>query len=267
MSVQLEALADEVFGAAAAQGRAGARSMRKPFGEIVWNPTYPDLFFLHGIFDLVAPTWRADDVERALRETLPDFRIFRLHVRDPKTIATLGGSLAAAGYQRDIRIAMVQVMSAPSPSPGSGEAGGGGLNIIRVVGAVDWAAFEELIHLDTTEHEWTASMRDQLIALYRWRAENTPTSFYVACDGERPVGHVALYQHGPTAYLHGLFTDPGQRRRGVGSSLTRAMHDEMRAMGAERLTLQCSDDGYLPAYYHRLGFRRVGEQHIWSKPR
>ena len=41
MSIQLEALADEVFGAAAAQGRAGGVHLRRPFGEIVWNTTYP----------------------------------------------------------------------------------------------------------------------------------------------------------------------------------------------------------------------------------
>jgi ribosomal protein S18 acetylase RimI-like enzyme len=268
VSVQLEALADEVFGAAAAQGRAGARVVRRPFGEVVWNPTYPDLFFLDGIVDLVAPHWRVADLERAIHEAAPEIRSFRAHVRDPKTVARLGASLTQAGYHHEIRVAMVHVMSPPSPSPSLlGEGRGGGLIVVRVIGPADWAAFEELIRADTTEHGWTQPMRDQLIALYRWRAENTPTTFHVAFDGERPVGHVALFQHGPTAYLHGLFTHPAARRRGVGSALTQAMYREMQAIGCDRLTLQCTDDGYLPAFYHRLGFRRVGEQHIWSKPR
>jgi ribosomal protein S18 acetylase RimI-like enzyme len=267
VSVQLEALADGVFGAAAAQGRAGARVVRRTFGEVVWNPIYPDLFFLDGIIDLVAPDWRVADLERVIHETAPELRRYRAHVRDPKTIARLGASLTQSGYHHEIRVAMVQVMSPRAASPGSGEGRGGGLTIVRVVNAAAWAAFEELILADTSEHGWTPPMRDQLIALYRWRAENTPTTFYVAFDGERPVGHVALFQHGPTAYLHGLFTHPAARRRGVGSALTQAMHRETQAIGCDRLTLQCTDDGYLPAYYHRLGFRRVGEQHIWSKPR
>jgi hypothetical protein len=43
------------------------------------------------------------------------------------------------------------------------------------------------------------------------------------------------------------------------------MTAEMRAMGADRLTLECSDDGYLPGYYTRLGFRPVGQQHVWTR--
>ncbi|TMC48130.1 MAG: hypothetical protein E6J20_19005, partial [Chloroflexi bacterium] len=76
MSVQLEALADEVFGAAGAQGRAGGESVRKSFGDIVWNPTYPDLFFLNGIENLVAPGWDVADLEQAAREAIPQATTF-----------------------------------------------------------------------------------------------------------------------------------------------------------------------------------------------
>lgn len=259
MSVQLEALADEVFGAAAAQGRAGAQSRREPFGEVVWNTSYPDLFFLNGIIDVVAPTWRASDVERVLREAMPEIRSFRAYIRDPKTIATLGASLTASGYHHEIRVAMMQSFTPVGAREGPPHW------ILPVDSDERWAAFEESVRTDTTEHEWLPAMTEQLVALYRWRAANTPTKFFVAMEGELPAGHVALFQHGATAYLHALFTRSGQRRHGVGSALTLAMHDEMRAMGAERLTLQCTDDGYLPNFYHRLGFRRVGEQQIWSK--
>ena len=90
MSVQLEALADEVFGAAAAQTCAGAQTRRLPFGEAIWNPTYPHLFFLNGIVDLVAPTWRVDDFENAVREAMSGIQAFRACSRDPHTIAMLG---------------------------------------------------------------------------------------------------------------------------------------------------------------------------------
>lgn len=260
MSVQLEALADEVFGAAAAQNRAGAQTVRRPFGDVVSNPSFPDLFFLHGVVDLVAPEWRVDALERALQEAMPDVGSVRAHIRDKRTIATLGASLTAAGYHHEIRVAMVQVFT-PHPDPPPQ----GGREIGRVDAPDRWVAFEELIKVDTAEHEWTPSMREQLIALYRWRADHTPTTYYVAMDGGRPTANVALFQHRSTAYLHGLFTRPDARRRGLGSALTRAMHGQMQALGCERLTLQCTDDGHLPAYYHRLGFRRVGEEHIWSK--
>ncbi|HVH65473.1 MAG TPA: GNAT family N-acetyltransferase [Candidatus Acidoferrum sp.] len=264
MSVQLEALADEVFGAAAAQARLGSQSVRRSFGEAIWNPTYPDLFFLNGIGDLVAPGWTVDDFEAAVRETIPGVRAFRAYSRDPETIASLGPALVAAGYAHDRRIAMVQVQpDHDSPSPGSGR----GFVIHPVDTSARWADYERLIHADTTEHGWTPAMREQLIKLYRWRVDQTPTRFFLAYVADQAVGHVGLFQHGTSAYLHALFTDPARRRRGAGSILTLSMQGEATAMGCERLTLQCSDDGYLPGYYRRLGFRAVGEQHHWTKPR
>jgi len=251
-------LADEVFGAAAAQGRAGGEGVRESFGEIVWNRTYPDLFFLNGVEDLVAPDWEAADLERVVRETIPQATIFRASSRDPATISALTPRLVAAGYRSETRVAMVQV-SIP-------EAQRSAFSIVRVDSPQTWHGFEALIHADTREHSWTEPMRAQLIALYHWRAANTPHHFYLAGDGERTVAHVGLFQHGTTAYLHGLYTHPAARRRGAGAALTLAMSAQARAFGCERLTLQCTRDSFLPAYYHQLGFRTVGERQIWTRP-
>ena len=258
MSVQLEALADEVFGAAAAQGRAGGESLRRPFGELVWNATYPDLFFLNGIEDLVAPSWDAADLEKVVRESIPRATTYSASSRDPATIAALNPRLIAAGYSSETRVAMVQV------SEGEGQRGGYTTRSVRTEKA--WGAFEALIRADTHEHGWTDPMREQLIALYRWRAANTPHHFYLAENGAETVGHVGLFQHGASAYLHGLYTHPSARRQGAGAALTLAMSSEARALGCDRLTLQCTRDSSLPAYYQRLGFRVVGEKQIWTRP-
>ena len=264
--MQLEALADEVFEAAGAQARAGARSVRLPFGEAIWSPAYPDLFFLNGIGDLIAPDWRVRDFEAAVRETMPGVDAFRAYSRDPRTIATLGQSLVAAGYRHDVRVGMIQAFPPDQISPSPHRGGPGREFTIHPVDSVErWTDLERLIAIDTQEHGWTRSMLDQLIALYRWRVEQTPTRFFLAYESDRAVAHVGLFQHGTTAYLHALFADPAARRRGAGSILTLAMHDEATAIGSDRLVLQCSDDGYLPGYYARLGFRAVGEQHIWTK--
>jgi GNAT superfamily N-acetyltransferase len=265
VSVQLDALADEVFGAAAVQGRAGGESVRKSFGDIVWNPTYPDLFFLNGIENLVAPGWDVADLEQAAREAIPQATTFRASSRDPATIAALNPRLIAAGYRSETRVAMVQVSTPSIPSP-YGRGQGGDFRIFPVGSKESWAAFEALIHADTEEHSWSEPMRAQLIALYRWRAANTPHHSYLADDGTRTVGHVGLFQHGATAYLHGLYTHPSARRRGAGAALTLAMSAEARALGCDRLTLQCTRDSFLPAYYQHLGFRTVGEKQIWTRP-
>lgn len=204
MSVQLQALADEVFEAAAA-------------------------------LDLVVPS--------GMRKV---------------------AALAATGSRSETRLAMVQVFTQNPFASGGGQ--GGGLTILGVQGEEGWVAFEGLIRADTAAEGRTDAMTAQLISLYRWRAANTPHRLYLAHDGDRAVAHVGLFQHRSTAYLHALFSHPGFRRRGAGSFLTLAMDSEARAMGCERVVLQCTRDSRLPAYFERLGFRVVGEQQVWTKP-
>jgi GNAT superfamily N-acetyltransferase len=216
---------------------------------------------LNGIEDLVAPNWDAADLERVVREAIPQAATYRASSRDPATIVALNPRLIVAGYTSETRVAMIQVSVPSTPSP----SGGGRFKILPVASENAWAAFEGLIHDDTQEHGWTAPMRAQLIALYRWRAANTPHHFYLADDGTQTVGHVGLFQHGTSAYLHGLYTHPSARRRGVGAALTLAMSAQAGTLGCARLTLQCTRTSSLPAYYQRLGFRAVGEKQIWTR--
>jgi N-acetylglutamate synthase-like GNAT family acetyltransferase len=213
----------------------------------------------------VAPNWEAADLERVVREAIPQATTFRASSRDPETIAALNRRLITAGYSSETRVAMVQVSTPSIPSP-SGGGQGGGFKISPVGSEEAWAAFEGLINADTQEHGWTGPMRAQLVALYRWRVANTPHYFYLADDGARAVGHVGLFQQRSSAYLHGLYTHPSERRRGAGAALTLAMSAEARALGCERVTLQCTSDSSLPAYYERFGFRAVGEKQIWTRP-
>lgn len=220
---------------------------------------------MNGIEDLVAPNWNAADLERVVQEAIPQTTTFRASSRDPATIAALNPRLIAAGYTSETRVAMIQV-SVPSPASLLAEGGGGRYTILPVQSDRDWHRFEALVHADTHEHSWTDPMSAQLIALYRWRAANTPHHFYLADDGSQTVGHVGLFQHGTSAYLHGLYTHPSARRRGAGAALTLAMSAEARTLGCERVTLQCTRDSSLPAYYERLGFRVVGQKQIWTRP-
>lgn len=259
LSVQLDALADEVFDAAAAQARLGSQSRRLPNGEVIWNLDYPDLFFLNGIGDLVAPDWSVEDFEQTIQEAVPSARNFRGLSRDPRTVARLGRRLIDAGYQHDVRLGMVQV-SMPSAPPSTS------FEIVGVSDGRSLADFEASLRTDGQEHGWSRAMIDQYVSLCHHRAAETTTRYFLAYQNGQPIAHVGLFQHRATAYLHGLYTRPAFRRRGAGSALTGAMSDQAIVIGCDRLTLQCSDDGYLPGYYARLGFRPVGEQHIWTRP-
>lgn len=264
MSIQLEALADEVFDAAAAQARLGSQSTRHPFGEVIRHPEYPDLFFLNGIAGLVAPSWSVDDVNRAVDATLPGLKQIRIDSRDPATIANLD-TLPAAGRRHEVRVAMVHVFEDFVPSAAAGGESERGFSIGEVAAATSWSDFEESLRIDAREHGWTEAMTAQYLRLCRWRAENTPHHYYLLYEGDQRLAHAGLFQHGRTIYLHGVYTRPDARRRGAGTALTQLMAGEARRLGGDRLVLQCTDDSHLPAFYARLGYRPVGQQHIWTR--
>ena len=264
MSIQLEVLADEVFDAAAAQARLGSQSTRHPFGEVIRHPEYPDLFFMNGIARLVAPSWSIDDVNSAVDELLSGVQQVRIDSRDPATIANLR-NLPAAGYRHEVRVAMIQVSDSASPA-GAG-ANGAPFVLSAVEDGATWADFEESLRTDARENEWSQAMTDQYLRLCRWRAENTPHHYYLLYDGDRRLSHAGLFQHGRTVYLHGVYTRPDARRKGAGSALTQALAAEAHRLGGDRLVLQTDEDGHLPAFYARLGYRPVGQQHSWTKTR
>ena len=258
MSVNLDALADEVFDAAAAQARGAALVERLDFGEVRRSPDYPDLFFLNGINDLVAPGWTVEQLQSVILEHLPRARQLRVSSRDRDTIAQLGPRLEQAGYQAECRVAMVQVVPVEPAEKRLQE-------IRPVRSGEDWRAFEALIHRDTAEHSWSAAMTEQLVRLYRQEVNPGTQSWLLGFAGGDAVAHLGTFQHGAVAYLHALYTDPRWRRRGAGSALIVEASRLSRDGGCQRVTLQCTRDSFLPAFYHRLGFRAVGENWIWSR--
>ncbi|HEY8677226.1 MAG TPA: GNAT family N-acetyltransferase [Candidatus Dormibacteraeota bacterium] len=258
MSVQLDALAEEACAAAAAQNRASGESTRKRYGEILRTPAYPDLTFLNAIVDLVAPSWQVADLEEAVVDAMPSIGYIRASSRDRQTITALGPRLVDAGYAAEARVAMVQTFG-PEERPSLAR-------IRPVKDAATWVDFENLIRQDLRDG-WTPAMTAQLIGLYRWRDANLPQRFFLAYEDGRPLGHVGLYQHGTTGLIHALFTDAQARRRGVASALLHAVRNHATAAGCDRIALHCARDSELPAFYQRQGFRAVGEELIWVRPR
>lgn len=258
MSIQLDALADEVFAAASAQGLPACQVERLPFGEVRHSPTYPDLVFLNAIADLRAPNWSAVDLERTIADKFPAIAKVRVSSRDQETIARLGPRLIVAGYQAECRVAMVQVTEPAEPSSGHAA-------VRPMQSLADWERFERLIRGDAAENGWSKAATEQLVRLYHQGKEQVQSWLLASAAGDA-VGYVGLYQHRRVGYLHALYTRPPSRRQGAGSALVNGASQLARARGCERLTLQCTRDSFLPGFYHRLGFRAVGEMWIWIKP-
>jgi len=74
----------------------------------------------------------------------------------------------------------------------------------------------------------------------------------------RVLGVVALRTTGELADLHRLVVEPGSRRSGVGSALTRAGLDAVRHLGAQAVILEV-DYANEPAIalYQRVGFEQL----------
>jgi len=100
---------------------------------------------------------------------------------------------------------------------------------------------------------------EMLVAEFQQRSTPhvIPESF-VAMAGDRPIGMASLIEDDMktrpdlSPWLAAVYVLPEFRKRGVGSSLVRAMMAEAMALGVERLHLFTPDQ---MAFYRRLGWR------------
>jgi hypothetical protein len=259
VSVQLQALADEVFDAVAGQARVSAQAIRRPFGEVIRNPDYPDLATVNMIQDLVAPDWTADDVLAALSRELPGASRIQVTSRDRRTIDALDPRLRA-WLASGCRYGMLLTRPTEArPRPGRAPAP----HVVRVEGPDRWTAFDSFLGELASRHNWSRARLRQLLALIRWRAANTPHRYYLVCKGDDVSGCLGLFQHGSTAYLHNPFGWTAMSAA-VQDVLTLGVIEEAAALGCNRVVTECSKEDRHS--WWRLGFRVLGEQQIWTSP-
>jgi hypothetical protein len=85
-------------------------------------------------------------------------------------------------------------------------------------------------------------------------------------DGE-PVGLANLAVRGRDAWIGGVGVVASARRAGVGEALMRAVHDEARARGVDRVWLEVIDaNAGARALYDKLGYEVVQDVEVWTLP-
>jgi GNAT superfamily N-acetyltransferase len=85
-------------------------------------------------------------------------------------------------------------------------------------------------------------------------------------DGE-PVGLANLAVRGADAWIGGVGVVASARRSGVGETLMRAVHDEARSLGVERVWLEVIDTNVgARALYEKLGYEVVQDVEVWTLP-
>jgi len=85
-------------------------------------------------------------------------------------------------------------------------------------------------------------------------------------DGE-PVGLANLAVRERDAWIGGVGVVASARRAGVGEALMRAVHDEARSLGVERMWLEVivENTGAL-SLYEKLGYEIVQDVEVWTLP-
>jgi GNAT superfamily N-acetyltransferase len=105
---------------------------------------------------------------------------------------------------------------------------------------------------------------DQCLPLSRLDQQIAEGSTYlVAWDGDRPVGHAHIAWAGThlgVPEIQDVFVSPERRRQGIGAQLTDAAEQEARARGWESISLSVSQDGNVAArsLYAKLGYADAG---------
>ena len=106
--------------------------------------------------------------------------------------------------------------------------------------------------------------------------EDTMRSFTAAYDLDRdasrvavregaPIGVANLGLRGADAWIGGLGVVPGERRRGTGRALMRAVQDEARARGAAQVWLEViAENTGARTLYEELGYNLVRDLVVWS---
>jgi GNAT superfamily N-acetyltransferase len=96
--------------------------------------------------------------------------------------------------------------------------------------------------------------------LDQWRQDGS--TFLIAWDRERPVGHAHLAWEGTklrVPELQDVYVAEDGRRRGVATALSLAAEREVRARGGDRISLSVGASNFAAqALYDRLGFQDAG---------
>ncbi|MGZ4290019.1 MAG: GNAT family N-acetyltransferase [Gaiellaceae bacterium] len=89
----------------------------------------------------------------------------------------------------------------------------------------------------------------------------------IACVDGEPVGLANLAVRARDAWIGGIGVVPAARRRGVGEALMRALHEEARERGVQRVWLEVIvENTGARTLYEKLGYEQVQDVEVWTLP-
>jgi predicted N-acetyltransferase YhbS len=93
---------------------------------------------------------------------------------------------------------------------------------------------------------------------------------YIALNGDIPVGSCTLQLNDGirpdlSPWLGDLVVDPQYQKQGIGKMLINTVVEKTKELGFQKLYLFAFDPN-VPAYYQRLGWKKIGMDEFKSKP-
>jgi predicted N-acetyltransferase YhbS len=111
---------------------------------------------------------------------------------------------------------------------------------------------------------------EEIESLYYEELKHDMPLTHIALYGETPVGSCTLELNGwlrPDLgpWIGDLVVDPQYQKQGVGKILVDVTMEKAKELGFEKLYL-FAFDSLIPAYYERLGWRKIGMDEFKSHP-
>ena len=136
---------------------------------------------------------------------------------------------------------------------------------IRRVAPDEWAAFRDVRLAALAEAPGAFAATLDMEAGYderRWRERVGRSAFFLAWDGDRPVGMVGGYRQDDGGWhVISMWVAPQARGAGLAERLIDAVAGHARGQNASTLTLWVTDgNDRARAFYRRVGFRSTGRR-------
>lgn len=98
---------------------------------------------------------------------------------------------------------------------------------------------------------------------YQWR--DHISVLIMTLDG-KSCCKIQIYDNEPTlAYISGLFVDPNQRHKGIGSEIIKYCEEYAKNRGCQKVSLISDIDNWTREWYKKIGYDEVSSQVLFEK--
>ncbi|QJA05665.1 GNAT family N-acetyltransferase [Thermosulfurimonas marina] len=100
----------------------------------------------------------------------------------------------------------------------------------------------------------------------KWLFKHARGAFWVAFEGEEPVGFVALEEMGPVPEIHEIVVSPEWRGRSLAEKLMQEALDYLSRRGFSRVALWVGEHNQRARhFYEKMGFQITEKAGVWLR--